>query len=198
MVQFFCTEKLIGIIRDSRQVSVSLRRHNLRVMRTYFRRKFTFIDVLKRTLDHFSNNFFLIPEIEKTHKDRLLLIKYEDLKARNVEILKKIFEFIGVNFTQSMLKEIYCKNHFSKFEDGKFFRLEKSDEWREKINKNLLKECMTSQTGNLLDIFIILNHKTFIYCTLFEKVLETVNSRVCKGEQKSHQQGRAIVCPCLF
>ena len=52
-----------------------------------------------------------------------------------------------------MLHEIYKKNHFSKYKDGKFFRNGESEEWRKQIDKKLLRDVTTQQTKNLLDIF---------------------------------------------
>ena len=149
----FNKEKFIGIVRDPRQVSISMWHHNLRVAGEEWKKKFTFKDVLTSTFNHFNENFFLISEIEKNYKDRLLLIKYEDLREGNIEILKKIFNFLGINIDKSMLHEIYKKNHFSKYKDGKFFRNGESEEWRKQIDKKLLRDVTTQRTKNLLDIF---------------------------------------------
>ena len=82
-----------------------------------------------------------------------MLVKYEDLTNGNTSALKKIFSFLGVPTSQIMIEKINKKNKFSNFKDGKFFRNGDADEWKTKIDKQLLKEITPHATKELLDYF---------------------------------------------
>jgi len=96
----------------------------------------------------------LLKTYEQHPKNLRMLIKYEDLRESTFEILKKSYEFIGIEITQDQLQNLIDKFSFDAIPEekkgtGKFARSATPGLWKEHFSDHEIK-IMVDITGDTL------------------------------------------------
>ena len=99
----------------------------------------------------------LMKTFEIHNKELRMKIKYEELRKNTLELLQKIYEFIGIEPEKNDLKKIVEKYSFSKIAPenkglGKKTRIETPGKWKENLSeeeKVLMEEIMRKTLGKL-------------------------------------------------
>jgi hypothetical protein len=140
--EMFPTAKVIQIVRDGRDCAVSGWFHNLRVSPE---------DYNNMSMDYYVKQFANIwtnfvsqgSAFGIQHPTRYLALRYEDLSAEPERTLGGVFRFLGVECSESILRDCCAAGSFQKVSGGRvrgqedresFFRKGTTGDWRNHLS----------------------------------------------------------------
>jgi hypothetical protein len=158
----FPTAKFVQIIRDGRDCAVSGWFHNLRVSRDWAMQNFGSLEAYASKFARiWASELATAQEFTDGHPDRIRQIRYEDLVTNTERILAGIFEFLGVEASNTVLVHCRAEASFAKLSSGRspgeenrssFFRKGVPGDWRNHLSDEA-NERFRDQAGTWLDRF---------------------------------------------
>jgi hypothetical protein len=129
----FDEAKFIHILRDPRDITVSSWHHNMRVEDNFIGRAHNLEEWALGT----AKSWVKVLGIVEAIPDRLMTVRFEDLKASGVAEAKKIFDFLGADTSKAA--DCIEKTRFEKQKKSgnKFYRKGKAGTWREFVDEDL-------------------------------------------------------------
>ena len=134
----FDDAKFIHILRDPRDVTVSSWHHNMRVEENFIARAHSLEEWALGTAKSWVRALGVVEAIP----NRLMMVRFEDLKANGVSQAKKIFDFLGADTSKAA--DCVEKTRFEQMakKGNKFYRKGKAGTWRELIDEDLAAEMI--------------------------------------------------------
>lgn len=138
----FPESRFIAILRDPREIAVSLYHHKWRTEETFRQKNFTLSAVAKGLGPSWKQHMEKLSSfsIRKTVQDRLCVTRYEDLiGAEKNDEFARILSFLRVPYDAALLRDVLAANDFSVRKKneahgrGSFLRSGSADTWREEL-----------------------------------------------------------------
>ncbi|MBX6422741.1 sulfotransferase [Thermosulfurimonas sp. F29] len=152
MERLFPEARIISPVRDPRSVVLSGWYFNSRIDPTFRRTRGRTQELWAQDMGSiWRRDIEALLKFRKRYPDRILFVKYEELRKDPERECARIFDFLEVKSDGSILADIVKKTSFDKFKDGRFFRKGSLDDWKrelvpeairiiEKLNLHLMKE----------------------------------------------------------
>ena len=137
--ELFPGAKFIAILRDPREITVSLYHHKMRTEEEFRNRQGTLAMVAAAVGPAWANHMEKLKAFEENTRfeGRLYVTRYEDLIGeKKYAELGKIFFHIGLKVDENLIANIFSMNDFEKKRGQNpvgFFRAGKCDTWREEL-----------------------------------------------------------------
>jgi len=155
-INLFPKEKFIMIVRDPRNVGVSLWHRKLVLNDNMLIDKVNNIDEYTiKVVDKWANKIKNMKQIINKKPKSFFICRYENLNINNDE-LKNIFKFLKVSSENEIVAKLLNLNSFEKFEDKKFFRKGFSTNWNEELKPATNKKIIEKH-GKLMEEYGYLN-----------------------------------------
>lgn len=157
--QKFSKNKVIYIVRDFRDVLISYYYHLQKKKRINIKFDVFFEDFINGKIDNFGSwgkNVGSWLSAKKNDKDNFLLVRFEDLKSKSFNEIKRVCDFLKLNVDDKIIKKAikyssfeYLRDLESKFEkkllitkgtnfEIKFFRNGNISQWKTMLNREKL------------------------------------------------------------
>lgn len=143
--KLFPNAKYLFIVRDPRDVGISLWHHKMRTEADFKNSNTPLEFTVKAVLDAWPNHIMsLLRFSEKT--ESVNIVKYEDLiGSERIKSLQDIFAFLGLKVSKEQIDKIFEDNSFEKLknnsdtkgEKDSFYRSGKRSGWKETLPENL-------------------------------------------------------------
>lgn len=152
-------KKVIYIVRDPRSVAISYFKFLIAIgslPKNYSLDKFIANFLKKDMYDKYGNwNTHVLGWYNASllYKDRILIVKYEDLKSNTLDCLTKILDFSGINYTKKELLSAisYCSiSNMRNLEQKKNFRYKTNFSFIRKAQINSWKKEIDTEHSNLI------------------------------------------------
>jgi len=116
----FPRARFIQVVRDGRDCAVSCWFHNLRVSPGWAQKQFGSMDgFVKMFADEWIANVGAGRKFGEQQPARYLEVRYEDLSSNPEGTLEKAFRFLGVGFSQDVVKRCCVAGSFEKLSGGR-------------------------------------------------------------------------------
>jgi hypothetical protein len=158
----FPTAKFIHVVRDGRDCAVSGWFHNQRVTPDWANRQFGSMEgFASMSAGKWAADLRLAQEFADRHPRRIRQVRYEDLVAQPETKLAEVFDFLGVESSESLLAQCRQAACFAKLSGGRnpgeenrdsFFRKGVPGDWRRHFGDAVAAE-FREQAGTWLDRF---------------------------------------------
>lgn len=152
-------KKVIYIVRDPRSVAISYFKFLIAIgslPKNYSLDKFITNFLKKNTYDKYGDwNSHVLGWYNASliYKDRILIVKYEDLKSNTLNCLTKILDFSGISYTKKELLSAisYCSiSNMRNLEQKKNFRYKTNFSFIRKAQINSWKKEIGAEHSNLI------------------------------------------------
>ncbi|QJA06550.1 sulfotransferase domain-containing protein [Thermosulfurimonas marina] len=138
--KWFPEARIISPVRDPRSVVVSGWHFNMRINPNFRQTRGKTIElwaadsgaIWKRDVE-------AILSLQKKYPERVLIIRYEDLRQDPENHYARLFEFLEVDAGPGIVKKVIQKTAFEKFKDGRFFRRGGLEEWKKELTPQAIK-----------------------------------------------------------
>jgi hypothetical protein len=146
----FPTAKFIHIIRDGRDVAVSLTRHSDRMLnRTPTNAgNDLFYQCIKESAQRWNNAIQAALRFKQKFPQNYHEVRYWELKQKPVEAMEGILNFLGASYTQEIIQQMYDAASFKKLSGGRkageednssFFRKGIIGDWKNHFDEKSLE-----------------------------------------------------------
>jgi Sulfotransferase family len=144
LASLFPTAKFIQIVRDGRDCAVSGWFQNLRIPDWVKYNGGSLEIYVARFAERWAADLARAQEFADRHPDRILRIRYEDLRTDTECILTRVFEFLGVEAGETVLAQCRTEAAFAKWSGGRhpgeenrlsFFRKGVAGDWRNHLSE---------------------------------------------------------------
>ncbi len=158
--RLFPEARFVCPIRDPRSVTVSSWYHNLRTdpkfLQTRARSKEQWAEECARL---WKRDTEILMNFQKKNPQRILLIKYEDLRKDPRPHLLRLFEFLEVKADPQIIEEVIEATRFEKYKNGQFFRKASISDWQRELNPRAIR-IIENLAGNLMKAWNYPIHST--------------------------------------
>jgi len=145
--------KFVFIIRDPRDVGISLWHHRLRNEPEFARQKPAVGPTVKGIVNAWNEHVVAIEDFQTRFPDRVTLIRYEDLiAAERDSALSRTLNFLNVTFDDEILAGMWAVTSFVKLQereqnsgapDNGFYRSGNRKTWRDQLDEETRKYAVT-------------------------------------------------------
>lgn len=146
----FPRAKFIHVVRDGRDIAVSGWYHNLRITPNWAGEKFENIDTFAEVVAHdWSRSIDAAKRFSEKNPNAILEVRYEDLLSDPAAQVERIFLFLGVDASQTVIKTCCRAASFESLSGGRqagvedrssHFRKATKEQWREELSEQTLSK----------------------------------------------------------
>lgn len=145
----FSRAKFIHIVRDGRDCAVSGWFHNLRASPEWTKKNFASLDhYVEKFAEHWVSAVKAGSKFGADRPARYMEIRYEDLSSDTGGTLEKVLRFLGVGFSEDIVKKCCTDGSFERLSGGRargqedrdsLFRKGTSGDWRNHLSDEMNK-----------------------------------------------------------
>ncbi len=148
-ITLFPQSKFLFIVRDPRAVTVSSWHHNMRIEENFLERAKDLAHWASMIATWWKDAVQQVLDLnEHNDKNKILMVRYEDLRTNAYEHIKKLFSLLDVASDRQLIDIILSKTSINKFKKNPFFRKGSVDEWKSALPfeaKEKIKEIALDQ-----------------------------------------------------